>query len=714
MKRASEVLLTVPRKRHKLLCTSVRYSHGGGWSRQSGYVRVAMTLGCPRSTFVPTFGWLSVEVLEVREPRMVVDVPERSNERALSGVHATITTILSMLIVALGAIYSLDLARMVGYAFFKEQYLALFFGLVLALSFMLRSARRVLDPEMAVPYWDYGAAAAALLCGIYPAIRWNWMLTMSFQRPLELVVLGTITLALLFESIRRYMGWPLVTIGVIFFCYSFLAPYMPGVFYGEPTTFPRLAVYLYSDVNALFGVPIAIVIGVVLSFVLFGRLLFTTGGGQFFTDLSQSLLGRTSGGAAKVSVIASALFGSISGSAVANVASTGSVTIPLMKKSGYTPVQAGAIEASASTGGQLMPPIMGATAFLLADFLNIPYEQVALAALTPICLYYLCILMQVHLIAQRDGVGSVENRPLSLLQNLRSNGVYLLPLIFIVFSIFALKFQPEKAAFLGIALTLVIHALKIRSIKLEFRSIIDSASSAIVEIALICAFAGVIIGILNITGLAFSLGLLLTEVGQTSVMILLILSAIMSVIMGMGMPTTAVYLLLAVLVAPALIKMGVLPLGAHLFILYMGVSSQITPPICFAAIAAASIAGAGGMKTGWAALKLSAIAFVVPFLFVYYPGLILAEDGWTNTISIVSTAIGVVGLAIALTGYGFGSLTVLARFGLTAAVIIVFYNLVPRDFTSIVLTTGAILVGFAIVVWSPRMYPAKRYIAERD
>ncbi|WP_213544025.1 TRAP transporter permease [Vannielia litorea] len=598
-------------------------------------------------------------------------------------------------IVALGAVYALDIARLAGYAFFKEQYLALFFGLTMAVGFLHRSGRLSEVPERTVPFWDYGAAAASFVCGAYPALNWNWILMMSFQRPIELIVLGTIALVLLFEGIRRYAGWTLIVVGAVFLSYAFLAPYMPGVFYAQATSYSRLVVYLYSDVNALFGIPIAIVIGVVLAFVLFGQILFTTGGGDFFTDVSRSLIRRSAGGPAKVAVLASSLFGSISGSAVANVVSTGSVTIPLMKKSGYTSVQAGAIEAAASSGGQLMPPIMGATAFLLAEFLGIPYAQVALAALVPICLYYLCLLLQVHLIARRDGIGTTEYNGKPTAQILKENGIYAIPLVVIVYAMFGLNFQPQKAAFLGIATIFAVHALKTRSLNFRIRDTVDTAGAAIVEIALICAFAGIIIGVLNITGLAFSLSLLLTQVGQSSLLLLLILGAGMSILMGMGMPTTGVYLLLAVLIGPALINLGVEPLGAHLFILYFGVSSQITPPICFAAIAAASIAGASGMATGWTAARLAATAYVVPFLFVYFPGLILAADWWTNLVTIVLAACGVSGLAVVATGYGLGTMRWPSRLLLGAAVGFLFLNLMPSSVGGLAVVIVALVVGLA-------------------
>lgn len=622
---------------------------------------------------------------------------KRTRKRELNGVHALIATALCTLIVAIGAIYALDIARLFGMAFFKEQYLALFFGLTMAVGFLHRSGKTSEVPEKTVPFWDYGAAVASIGVGVYPALNWNWILMMSFTRPPELIFLGTLTLLLLFEGIRRYAGWTLIIIGALFLSYAFVAPYMPGVFFAEATSFSRLTVYLYSDVNALFGVPIAIVIGIVLSFVLFGQILFMTGGGDFFTNISRSLIKRSAGGPAKVAVLASSLFGSISGSAVANVVSTGAVTIPLMKKSGYTPVQAGAIEASASAGGQLMPPIMGATAFLLAEFLGIPYASVAIAALAPICLYYFCLLMQVHLIARRDGIETSEYTGKSSLQIIKESGIYAIPLLVIVYAMFGLNFQPAKAAFLGIAAIFIVHALKTLSLRFGIREMIDKSGAAIVEIALICGFAGIIIGVLNITGLAFSLSLLLTQVGENSLILLLILGALMSILMGMGMPTTGVYLLLAVLIGPALINLGVEPLAAHLFILYFGVSSQITPPICFAAIAAASVAGASGMATGWAAARLAATAYVVPFLFVYYPGLILSGDWWSNIVTITLAACGVGGLAIVATGYGLGQLNGAFRAALAGVVIVIFLNLTPSGLGSVVAVVAAVLVGATIL-----------------
>jgi TRAP transporter 4TM/12TM fusion protein len=367
-------------------------------------------------------------------------------------------------------------------------------------------------------------------------------------------------------------------------------------------------------------------------------------------------MGRFRGGQAKIAIVSSSLFGNISGSAVANVVVDGAFTIPMMKKAGYPPPVASAVEAVASTGGQIMPPVMGAAAFLIAEYLGIPYAEVALAALVPAILYYVALFIQVDLLAARGSMAGLPRAELPRLWPvLKRSAGFVVPLVVLIFWMFVYNRRPEEAGLLA-AVSGVVVGLFTPGIKLgprEFVKIFLGTGRSVLEIAAITGLAGVVIGVLQLTGLGFTLTLTLLNLGQSSAFLLLILTAIVSIILGMGMPTTAVYVLLAVLVAPGLAKLGILPIAAHLFIFYFGMLSMITPPVCIASYAAATIGKTDPIKTGWEAMRLCSIAYVVPFLFVFSPSLLLIGR-WHEVLASVLTAIaGAILLGVGLVGYLF-------------------------------------------------------------
>ncbi len=433
----------------------------------------------------------------------------------------------------------------------------------------------------------------------------------------------------------------------------------------------RLVQYVAFDPSAVFSAPLTIGATVIVLFVFFGNVLFLAGGGAFFTDLALALTGRARGGSAKIAVVGSALFGSISGSAVSNVVTTGVVTIPLMQRGGYRARDAGAIEAVASTGGQLAPPILGAAAFLMAEFLEIPYMDVVAAATLPALIYYVALFIQVDLMAARDGIAAADEDIRPTREVLAQGWHLLLPFVVLFGALFWRKWSPEDAAMLSALVILIAGALRpYGDSRVSFRGLIAACvdtGTAMVALILIVAAAGMVIGVLNATGLGFALSLILVQAVGSNVILLVLIAALICIVLGMGMPTSGVYVLLATLVAPSLVQAGIDRVAAHLFILYFGMMSMITPPIALAAFAASTISGAPPMATGVAAMRLGWSAFVLPFLFVASPALVMADGLPAGLRDTGLALIGIYAVSAAVVGYAGRALGPLARAALAVA-----------------------------------------------
>jgi TRAP transporter 4TM/12TM fusion protein len=591
-----------------------------------------------------------------------VEIEESVRSRELSGLPAWTTQTLLIAIPVAGMFFLLDVPQRLDWLVFHEQYIGLFLALTLAAIFLLIPGSK--GQSQRIPWFDYTGAAAGLFVGLYIFVKFPEISNSLGDIYTERVILGTVTVILLAEACRRLVGWPLVIIAGIFIFYAFFAYLFPGDFYGRGWSIGRLATYLYLDANGIIGQPLQIGASIVLVFVLFGEALYAIGGAAFLSDFALAVMGRFRGGQAKIAIVSSSLFGNISGSAVANVVVDGAFTIPMMKKAGYPAPVAAAIEAVASTGGQIMPPVMGAAAFLIAEYLAIPYAQVALAALVPALLYYIALFIQVDLLAARNGIYGMPPAELPrLLPVLRRSAGFVVPLTVLIIWMFFLNRRPEEAGLLAVVAALLVGFLT-PGVKLGLRELVNilvNTGRGMLEIAAITALAGVVIGVLQLTGLGFTLTLTLLNVGQNSAILLLVLTAIVSIILGMGMPTTAVYVLLAVLVAPGLSKLGILPIAAHLFIFYFGMLSMVTPPVCLASYAAASIGRTDPVRTGWEAMRLCSIAYVVPFLFVFSPALLLIGSWYAVAISIATAIVGAVLLGVGLVGYLFCPIGVLKR-----------------------------------------------------
>ena len=567
-----------------------------------------------------------------------------------------------------GVFFLLGVPQMIGWLVFNEQYMGLFLALSLFATFLLVPAPSAMGRPL--PWYDLAAAVAGLGVGLYVFVQYPKLVNSLGEISTESIVLGSITVLLLAEGSRRLIGWPLVIIAICFVAYALFAYIFPGDFYGRGWSVPRLATYLYLDANGIFGQALQIGSGIVLVFILFGEALGAVGGAAFLSDFALAVMGRFRGGQAKIAIVSSSLFGNISGSAVANVVVDGAFTIPMMKKAGYSAPLAAAIEATASTGGQIMPPVMGAAAFLIAEYLGIPYAQVALAALVPAILYYVTLFIQVDLLAARNGIhGLPRNEIPKLLPVLKRSAGFVVPLTVLILWMFFLNRRPEEAGLLAAASGVVVGFLT-PGVKLgprEFVKILLDAGRGLLEIAAITGLAGVVIGVLQLTGLGFTLTFTLLNLGEHSALLLLILTAIVSIILGMGMPTTAVYVLLAVLVAPGLAKLGIMPIAAHLFIFYFGMLSMITPPVCIASYAAATIGKTDPIKTGWQAMRLCSIAYVVPFLFVFSPALLLIGHWYEVLLSVTTAVIGAILLGVGVAGYLFRPVGVVKRLLFIAA-----------------------------------------------
>jgi TRAP transporter 4TM/12TM fusion protein len=599
--------------------------------------------------------------------------PQSAGARRLIFAGASLLTLASIA-------FALQLYRTVGLLLYNEQFLAGMIGLGLCLVYLTQPARRG-KPRPAIPWYDWLLAAVSFAFGIYIVVRYPALSEDMTARPIDGLIVAFITVPLVMEALRRTVGLVLTVIVLVFLVYAPLGQYVPGALAGLPVSVPQLAFYLVWDSGSMLGLPVLVAATIVIAFIFFGNLLFASGGSAFFTDIALTLMGRYRGGSAKIAVTASCLFGMISGSAVSNVASVGVLTIPLMRRGGYPAHVAAAIEAVASTGGQLMPPVMGAAAFLMAEFLQIPYKDVALAATLPALLYYYALFIQADLLAARTGLASIEGPDIPpLSQVLKQGWHFLLPFAMLIYGLFWLNWSPELSALAAAGVLIVTGpTLGYGEKKLRLADILDAlrrTGLASLDLLIITAAAGFIIGVLNITGLSFALTLMLVQIGSGSLWLLLVLAAIVSIILGMGMPTVGVYVLLAALVAPAMVKIGLSPMASHMFVMYFGMMSMITPPVALAAYAAASLAQTDAMRTGWTAVRFGWIAFIIPFLFIRAPSLLLEGSVSSVVMAMITAVVGVWLICAAFAGYAWRELSLPMRIGFGLAGLLLF---IPAD-----------------------------------
>jgi TRAP transporter 4TM/12TM fusion protein len=464
---------------------------------------------------------------------------------------------------------------------------------------------------------------------------------------------GIVSIVLIFELTRRVVGWPLLIIAFIFLAYSFFGQHLPSPFSHRGYDLERIATTLFMSKNGLFGVPMRVTANFIYLFIAFGAFYEISGGTAFFIDLASALFGKLRGGPAKVSVAVSGMMGTISGSAVANTVTTGTLTIPLMKRIGFEPHVAGAVEAAASTGGQLMPPVMGAAAFIMAEYLGVAYIEVCKAALIPAILYFLAIYSVVHFYSLKIGIkGLPQNEIPSVRVVFRDKWMFTVPLVVLI-AILIYGYSPRIAVLFSLVATVVMSFFRKES-RMTPSKILEALAKAGYNSVMVvgaCATAGIVIGVVLLTGMSGKITALVITLSAGSLILALPIVMFAAVLFGMGLPTVVCYVLLAATVAPSLVDLGVIPIAAHLYIFYFGMLCMVTPPVSFAAYAGAAIATADPMKTGWTAWTFALAGFLLPYMFVYNNSLLLIGSPINISFAVLTAAIGVICLGAGITGH---------------------------------------------------------------
>ena len=529
--------------------------------------------------------------------------------------------------------------------------------------------------------------AVALGAQVYTLVHLDRFVDPGYSVTTGDVVLGTLLILAVLEASRRTVGWGLTLTAVFFLLQTWQADKFVGLLYGPPSSWASMVESFFGKEEGLYGIPVGIMSSVLILFIIFAAFLSMTGIGDFFVRLATALAGRMTGGPAKVSVFSSALLGTISGSGVANVMMDGVFTIPMMKRVGYGATFAGAVEAVASIGGQIMPPIMAAAAFIMADFVGVPFRKIALAATIPAILYFFCVFVTVHLEARRLGLRKIPREEMPRLgETLRRDGYLLLPLVALIGYLYE-GFSEEMAALMAVGTTFLVSFARRRSALGPVRLLraFESGARAGVTVAMAVASAGLIIGCLFLSGIGMKFSYMLMSMSGGQLWLALIYTTFAAFVLGLSLPTTAVYLTLAIIVAPGLVQMGVPKLAAHMFIFYMGVTSDLTPPTCLSPFAAAAIAGSPPMATAWQSMRLGAVLFIVPFMFVYQPGLLMLGSWPEIALASGTAALGVICLAAGLQGWLRRRATLVERALLFAAGFLFVAPWVVADLAALVL-----------------------------
>lgn len=605
---------------------------------------------------------------ETAKGTVIHDPEDTLPPRLRTGPGGWVFRVLTLGISVVCLAFVLDLTFVLRIRFFQEQYFGLLYGMVFAAGF-LRLPAYARAAERPVPFYDWILAAAGLVVGLYLFVKWPEIVVRAGFIIPERTYLSIVSLVLILELTRRAFGLPLVLLSLVFILYGIFRNQFPGAFGGRAIPWQRIVNFAYTDTEAMMGIIASVVFGMVFAFMLFGRALFLAGGGAFFTDLSISAMGHRRGGPAKVSVIASSIFGTLSGSASSNVVVTGSITIPMMIKSGYRRSSAAAIESVSSSGGGLMPPVMGATAFLMAEFLAVPYRDVVIAALLPAVLYYITVFFQIDLEAGKLGLKGLPKEEIPRFVDVMKRGwLFLVPLAALIYCLFVIFLSPSKSALVAFATVVVVSF--IGPLKFTPRRFLDTllnTGNLMVEMGILAAIAGLIVGIISLTGLGLLFSQQLLSIAGGNLFLLLVLTAVASIIMGMSMPVTASYVILAVIAAPAISQAGITPIAAHLFIFYFAVLSFITPPVCVAVFVAATLARARPMESALVAMQLAVVAFVVPFVFVYDQALLMQGAWYYVIFEFLTVCIGFLGISVALQGHFLATVHPLIRAGLALA-----------------------------------------------
>ncbi|MFC1893777.1 TRAP transporter permease [Chloroflexota bacterium] len=535
----------------------------------------------------------------------------------------------------------------------EEQFLPVNLGIMLLFVFLLFPLRKR-GPKDRLEWHDFIFILVSLTGTIYISVNVLDIVLVRVIPTFGELILGTATIVVVLEAVRRTIGLPVVIIVVFVIFYTLFTNLFPGAFWGPGISWPRIVGQVYLFPTGMFGMVLRTASTFVFLFFMLGAFLTVMGAGKFFIDLAIALAGRFSGGPAKVAILASSLMGTMTGSATANVAGTGVITIPLMKKTGYSPEYAGAIETAASTGGIIMPPVMGMTAFIMADFMGIPYVHIAFAALVPAVLYYIALFIQTHLqAAKKRMVGLPVAQLPSIGTVLKEGWHFVVPLAVLIYFLAVMRYSAVTSCLYAIGSLLVVAMMRKES-RWTHRTIEKTFSQAVrmlTRLFPVVAACGVMLACLDVTGLALTLSSALLELSGGNIFFLLLITAAVCFIFGMGLPSYVAYIVLAILVAPALIDAGVPFMATHMFIFYFAISHVITPPVATAAFVAATISGGPMMRTGFQAMRLGIVAFIVPFAFVYSNGLLLQGSPSEIILAIVMAVMAVTSLGLGLEGY---------------------------------------------------------------
>jgi TRAP transporter 4TM/12TM fusion protein len=504
------------------------------------------------------------------------------------------------------------------------------------------------------PIYDVFFAVLSIIVSFYVVLNVEDLAKRAGAFTTSDIVMGAIAIVLVIEAGRRATGWWLPGLGIIFLLYPLVGHLLPDMFSVRQYPIERVITHMYLTTEGLFGIGTAVSAQYVFLFVVFGAFLVRMGTGALFIDLALALLGSQTGGPAKVAVISSGLLGTINGSAIANVATTGVFTIPLMKRVGFKPYVAGAIEAAASTGGQLMPPVMGAAAFIMSEFIGVPYATIAIAAFLPAMLYYFSLLAMVHLGAKKEGLSGIPRNQLpDAGKLLRERGLLLAPIVVVLY--FLLQgYTPTFAAIVAIATTIISAQIR-KSTRVPWRycwdALVAGARDAL-PVAIACIMVGFVVGTTTLTGIGLKIAGWVVALGQGNLLLTMFLAMIASMVLGTGLPTTATYIVTATMAAPALANFGVEPLPAHLFMFYYGIIADLTPPVALAALVGAGIAGADTDRASWEASRIALAGFLIPFIFVLSPQLLLVGSEPLPVIeAIFTSSIGAITLAASVQGF---------------------------------------------------------------
>lgn len=608
------------------------------------------------------------QILEQTEEQIDVDeliseLDKESAYRRLTGKQGMVVTLIAIafttfqLYTSIFGVLPAQLQRSIHLSF------------ILVLVYLMYPATKRSNKDKFRPL-DIALAVLGGVVTLYSTVNYEALILRAGKQTTLDLIIGAIAILMILEGARRVVGLPITIIASIFLIYGFVGPYMPGFLNHRGYSINRIIGHMYYTTEGIIGIPLGVASTFVFLFILFGSFLEKTGIGQFFIDISNAIAGWARGGPAKVAVLTSALEGTVSGSSVANTVGSGSFTIPLMKKLGYRPEFAAAVEAAASTGGQIMPPIMGAAAFLMSEFIGEPYSKIALAAVIPALLYFAGIWITVDLEAKKIGLKGMPKEELPKIGTvIIKRGYLVLPLLGIIYFLVTGS-TPIKAAMAGIVLSIFASFVKKES-RMTFRGfleVLEKGAKGAIGVSIACACAGIIVGSITLTGLGLKLGNGLVDLAGGSLLLTMVFTMISSIILGMGIPTTANYVITSTIAAPALIQLEVPVLAAHMFVFYFGIVADITPPVALAAYAGSAIAKSDPLKTGVQATKLAIAAFIIPYIFVLNPQMILIDTNVIEVVRIIITSlIGMVGVSAGLEAYFFTKTSPVERLILIAS-----------------------------------------------